>query len=409
MSRLLLVALLLATAAFAAQGQAEVSAQVPGTLSGWIRNGTADAPAPGGLEVVLRYVGPDAQAHDLETVTADDGSFTFEGLPETDSAAFFLGVTYQGVSYTLEGATPVSPEEVQVQVYETVDTLEGLRLLDTNLVVTQVDSREGRLAVLEAVRLENSSDRTFVVRPQEAVSADLLFFPLPPGASSLDLEPRNLHFIQIDGGFILASPVPPGVHELLFSYTAPYEGEIWTLPRVFPIGATAFRLLLPDGVGDIEGEELVAQGQDSVGPLLYNRFEAPAQERGSNMAVTVTGLPGPSLWHRLQNWVSGEGFRVGVIPAVAGAGMAAALGYALLRRRRDGAGTSEADGPSSEEEWDTLMGDLARLEADHEEGKVDENAYRERRGALKGRMAALVQEQGPATALEGGAEGGRTT
>ena len=408
MNRLLVAALLVATAAFAAQGQAEVSAQAPGTLSGWVRNGTAEAQAPGGVEVVLRYVGPDAQVYDLETVTADDGSFTFEGLPETGSAAFFLGVTYQGVGYTLEGVTPVSPEEVQLQVYETVDTLEGLRLLDANLVVTQVDSRESRLAVLEAVRLENANDRTFVVRPQEAASAELLFFPLPPGASSVDLEPRNLHFIQIDGGFILASPVPPGVHELLFSYTAPYEGGTWTLPRVFPIGATAFRLLLPDGVGEIESAELEAQGQDSVGPLLYNRFEAPAQERGSTLAVTVTGLPGPSLWHRVQNWVSGEAFRVGVIPAVAGAGMAAALGYALLRRRRDKADSPDADGASSQGEWDTLMGALARLEADYEEGKVDEKAYRERRGALKSRMAALVQDRGTAPVLGGGAGGGQT-
>ena len=198
------------------------------------------------------------------------------------------------------------------------------------------------MAVLEAVRLENAGDRTFVVRPQEAVSADLLFFPLPPGASSMDLEPRNLHFIQIDGGFILASPVPPGVHELLFSYTAPYEGGAWTLPRVFPIGATAFRLLLPEGVGEVESAGLVAEGQDSVGPLTYNRFEGGAQARGARLAVTVTDLPGPSLWHRLQNWVTGDAFRVGVIPAVAGAGMAAAVGYALLRRRRRATGARRA-------------------------------------------------------------------
>ena len=408
MSRTLLAALLVAAAAFAAQGWGEAAAQAPGTLGGWVRNGTADAPAPGGVEVVLRYVGPDALPHDLETTTADDGSFTFEGLPETGSVAFFLGVTYQGVGYTLEGVTPVSPEEVQVQVYETVDTLGGLRLLDANLVVTQVDSRESLLAVLEAVRLENASDRTFVVRPQEAASADLLFFPLPPGASQVDLEPRNLHFIQIDGGFILASPVPPGVHELLFSYTAPYDGGAWTLPRVYPIGATAFRLLLPDGVGEVEGAELVAQGQDNVGPLRYNRFEAGAQERGSTLAVTVTGLPGPSLWHRAQNWVTGDAFRVGVIPSVAGAGMAAALGYALLRRRRVGAGRADADDASPHGEWDALMDALARLEADYGEGKVDEKAYRERRGALKGRMAALVRERGPASALGGGAEGGGT-
>ena len=406
MSRTFLAALLVATAAFAV-GETEVSAQAPGTLSGQVRNGTADAPAPGGVEVVLRYVGPDALPHDLSTTTADDGSFTFEGLPET-GVAFFLGVTYQGVGYTLEGVTPVSPEDVQVQVYETVDRLERLRLLDTNLVVTQVDSRESLVAVLEAVRLENAGDRTFVVRPQEAVSADLLFFPLPPGASSMDLEPRNLHFIQIDGGFILASPVPPGVHELLFSYTAPYEGGAWTLPRVFPIGATAFRLLLPEGVGEIESAELVAEGQDSVGPLTYNRFEGGAQARGARLAVTVTDLPGPSLWHRLQNWVASDAFRVGVIPAVAGAGMVAAVGYALLRRRRRATGRADAGDDSPQGEWDTLMGALARLEADYEEGKVDEEAYRERRVALKGRMASLMQERGPAGAVGGSAEDGGT-
>ena len=408
MRRLLLAALLVATAAFIAVGQSEVSAQEPGTLSGWVRNGTAEAPAPGGVAVVLRYVGPDAEVHDLETVTADDGSFTFEGLPATGSAAFFLGVTYQGVSYTLEGVTPVSPEDVQLHVYETVDTLEGLRLLDANLVVTQVDSRQGLLAVLEAVRLENASDHAFVVRPQEAVSAELLFFPLPPGASSVDLEPRSLHFIQIDGGFILASPVPPGVHELLFSYTAPYDGGTWTLPRVFPIGATAFRLLLPDGVGEIESAELVPQGPTSVGPLRYSGFEAPAQERGSRLAVTVTGLPGPSLWHRVQRWTSGEAFRVGVIPGVAGAALAAALGYALLRRRRGGVGRAEADEGEDDSSWDSLMGALARLEADYEEGKVDEKAYREGRQALKSRLAAHLRDRGQSAVLRGGAEGGRT-
>ena len=262
--------------------------------------------------------------------------------------------------------------------------------------------------MLEAVRLENANDRTFVVRPQEAVSAELLFFPVPPGASEVDLEPRNLHFIQIDGGFILASPVPPGVHELLFSYTAPYDGGAWTLPRVFPIGATAFRLLLPDGIGEIDGGELVPQGQDSVGPLVYNRYESGAQARGSRLAVTVTGLPGPSLWHRLQDWVTGDAFRVGVIPTVVGAGMAAALGYALWRRRRRRAATAAPGGPAPEGEWDALMGALAGLEADYEEGKVVEKAYRDKRRALKGRMAALMREDGPAPAVGGDAEGGRT-
>ena len=54
------------------------------------------------------------------------------------------------------------------------------------------------------------------------------------------------------------------------------------------------------------------------------------------------------------------------------------------------------------------MGELARLEADYEEGKVEERAYGERRSALKGRMAALMQEQGPAGALEGGVRGSGT-
>ena len=401
MSRPLLAALLVATAAFAVGG-AEVWAQEPGTLSGQVRNGTADGPAPGGVEVMLRYVGPDAGVHDLQTTTSDDGSFTFEGLPESGSAAFFLGVTYQGVSYTLEGVTPVSPEEVQVQVYETVDRLDGLRLLDANLVVTQVDSQQSLLAVLEAVRLENASDQTFVVRPQEAVSADLLFFPLPPGASSVDLEPRNLHFIQIDGGFILASPVPPGTHELLFSYTAPYDGGAWTLSRTYPIGATTFRLLLPDGVGEIESAELVPQGTTSVGPLSYSQFEAGVQARGSTLSVTVTGLPGPNLWHRLERWGSGDGFRVGVIPGVAGAGMAAALGYALWRKRRDGGGRVETHAGEDDGSWDSLMGVLARLEADYEEKKIDEGTYREGRQALKSRMAAHLRVQDPARAEGGG-------
>ena len=174
---------------------------------------------PEGLEVTLRFRDFRGDLAGRTTVASGD-AFDFPDLTPAMGDGYLVEVLYQGVAYSVQvpADTPGSP--VVLTVYETTGDPGVLAVLNSTLILARGDEAERSIGALAVVQLENRSDRTFFATPGESAPMDLLRFSLPRGAEDLDVQAflEGGHLVQVDRGFALTTPVPPGVHDILFTY-----------------------------------------------------------------------------------------------------------------------------------------------------------------------------------------------
>jgi hypothetical protein len=371
----------------------------PGTLTGLVINGTAGSEAPESLEMTLRFRDEAGQIVARQTI-ASGGAFAFSGVPPVSPSGYHLETIYQGAPYAAEVATPLPVRPIVFRVYETTRDTAVLALEEYTLVMARAEAAQRSLGVLAVVRLENRSDRTFLSAVGEAGPMDLLRFSLPPGAADLDVQTflEGGHLVQVDRGFALTTPVPPGRHDILFTYRSPYRGRSWALDQGFPFGAAVFRLMVVEGLaGRANAPGLTELGPVAVGTVRYTLWEARGLARGGRLSLELMGLPQPSLWRRLQERLAGDAFQRGFAPAVAGAVLLGILGYAVFRSRlASPAPAGEEDGAvgPGDEERRRLVERIASLDDLYAHGGVDEAQYKASRGELKAwlRDLALADE-----------------
>ena len=367
-------------------------------IEGQVYNATEGADIDELLEVSLTYVDYGQVVIQKHTMADKEGRFRFVDLPGTGGPlAFFLEVSYRGVSYTLEGIGDDLVNELRINVYETTPSLFGLRFLDSNLVLVSADARENKLGMLSALRLENSSDSTFIVRPEEAGSNDLLFLPLPSQASAVRVEPRDLHIIQTRFGIVIASPIPPGIHELLVTYEVPFHRSAWAFQQPFPIATDVFHLLVPNSIATVESVALQFAGTAMINDVQYDQFSGFDYESGEDVNITLTGLPLPSAKDYIYRILSGDRFRRGFMPSVIAGLFFGIVVYALVRRRSLSGDRSPVGRTRHEKQsalGEQIIKEVVKLDQAFTQGKVNEGDYRRYRDELKSRY---IEETGEAS------------
>ena len=345
-SRWLLATGLLAWCAFAGWPWAAPTAQAqapPITVEGQIANGTAGADDIEGLTVVFhQHLG--AVQDDLEAVSDAEGRFLFEGISFDPEIAYGVSVTYIGVLYGVDlDLSGGSPPFVLLTVYEPADSPEILSVSSASVLFLEPEEPGRGVSTLEITRIVNSSDRSFVPGTQPM---DLLRFGLPPGAQDLQVETAlpEADYVQVDRGFAILSSVPPGEHEVMFTYRFPYTGTGATFTKSLPFGAESLRALAPLGVVELSSAELGNPRRTTVGETSYQLLEASGLPRGATVTLTLGGLPESLTVTGTSVDLEGppRGIRFEYMgPVALGLVMVAVITFALTRRyvrKREGAG-----------------------------------------------------------------------
>lgn len=259
-------------------------------------------------------------------VTDAEGSFRFPGLPVGGIRVFVLSTVYAGVQYAsdrvaLSPATPL--RTVAVVVYESSRDRSRLR---SPLVLAVVDVARGALRASIVQRLENPSDRTILVTPQ-----DPLVFPLPPGAESVTFlagwrDPR------VAGGRITdAFPLLPGRTEVAYSYGLEAPRSEVMVPWTLPYGAGEVELLISNAGVGVAAAGLTAQGAVEGPHGRFRRFSGGPMAPGRQLVLRLRGVPRAS-----DPW-----------PGAVAAGLALCLacGLALSLRRTRPCGSAPGGSP----------------------------------------------------------------
>lgn len=275
-----------------------VYAQRSGTIKGVVTNGTAGGPSVGpGLAVTLYVLDGEAQLAPLSTVTAADGTFSFEALDTDPALEYWPEVSYQGVTYEAgqglsfqEGLTEL---QASLVVYEATEEDGGLRIESAHIVVK---SFEQVLRVSEVLVLGSTSDRTFIgqVRDEAGGQAATVFIPLPANAVGLALpegEPVN-RFAEVEGGLWDTQPVRPGANAsvLRFSYHLPVEGAAVPLERRFPFPVSSITILAVQPGLMVRGDQLTVGETVTFQDTEYQAYTAGSL--GTEVPLSLELVPG---------------------------------------------------------------------------------------------------------------------
>ena len=328
----LALAIMVAAAPASALSPSAFAQQTPITVEGRVTNGTSGGGDTGGLTVVL-HRDSSTRHEDSEAVTDFAGRFRFDGVEYDAALAYGLSVTYQSALYGVNvDLSAGSPPAVEIFVYEATSDDDALSAASASVLYASADESTRSVAVLEIIRLVNGSDRTYVPGPEPM---DLVRFGLPPGAGRLRVDTRlaSADFVQVDRGFALIASIPPGEHEILYTYEFPYSGQALEYGKSFNYGAGHLRVLAPVDVLRISSGRLGGPKTTLIGQREYHLLEATGIERGASIDLLLEDLPQPRLAGRVRQQLDGIRFELAA-PVALAVLMAGVIAYALWRRSR---------------------------------------------------------------------------
>ena len=363
-----------------------VTAQEPAEFTGRIINLSADGQSPVGLEIILHVFTPSGGVDTRTAVTDTDGAFAFANVPTGPEVRYALTATYRDITYGVEPENLQTP--VVLGVYETTNDLAALNIDSHILIVRGADPKENLVSAAEVVLVSNVEDRAFQPILQPASAMNFLRFTVPTGTSGLQVQSDlpSGEIMDVGTGFGLTAAVPPGSHQVSFNYTFPYEGGSASFSPTFLQGASIFRILIPEGLGEASGTGLTEAQTTNIGDETYRVWSVPNLTSRTSLSIELTGLPQPSLWQRSVNAVEENHLLVIGIPSLVAAALLIILFHSLRRRAPIAASTSNPQ---------ELIEEIARLDNLHEDGRLDESEYRQRREGLKQRLRSAIEYEEP--------------
>ena len=352
-------------------------------IRGTVTNGTAGGGGVEGQTVTLHRVTATG-FKDLTTTTGADGTFAFDGVEFDSETAYGVSVRYQDAIYGTDlDLAAGSPEPVELTVYESTQDDSIVSTASASLLLASADGSDQTLAALEILKLSNRSDRAYV--PGSGVM-EVLRFGLPPGATDLSLDTRLIgaDFIQVDRGFALLASIPPGEHEVMFSYRFPYDNGNFTLQKTYRYGVDALRVLAPEEVVTISALALGEPETVLIGERAYLVIEAEGLERGAAISIHLDGLPMPTVGQRMGQALSGIRFEYAA-PVALGVLMLALLVYGAVWKsttRR-----SETTVPVADDDRMVIREMIAELRDSYRSGSLSEDDFRRRLRVLNARLS----------------------
>ncbi|MCS6837076.1 MAG: cytochrome c [Anaerolineae bacterium] len=353
---------------------------------GQVSNGTAGGLVPPGLRVFLRYGNQTDGLQSLETTIDAAGRFRFDGVPYNAAYGYVALARHNDRNFASAVVTRETIREtvdLPITLYELTEDPFSLKLRALDMQIepfqqTFTNELTNGLLITQTMVVNNNSDRVFSLG--RAISQSVypsLLVQLPPGAIILSQSP-TLIVAQEQYAVIDTTPILPGDHRLQVVYFLPYDdGALIDLPLNMTFEGTAtlvtspktlqvgppFALVQADApmVNVYQAEVELSGGEALRFELSGRAVQRPVTPRGG--VVTVDSLL-PIL-------------------ALGLAAIAVALfGLAWWSRRR-----------APDREIDVLTRQIAHLDALHDEGRINHDAYQRQRAALKARLAVLLARQ----------------
>jgi hypothetical protein len=353
-------------------------------VAGAVNNGTAGAEVPDGFEIaLLGFRDGNFVNQQIATVSPDFPLFEFTNLMQDEDIQYRLAWEYGGVMDQIFLVDEADPQNMRVIIYETTDSLENIRVGAHATIIPTVVGSDRLMGALDLVTIRNDGDRTFVPDPSNPnfTGLDMLRFSLPRGYEELAVDsvlPQG-QLLEIPTGFAMTNPIPPGEHEILYSYAINYSGTKLEFTRTLAFGVDELRVLIPPELGDVVAEGMKPTKTTELGETVYKEYSGTGYEPGFKMNFAIVDLPQPGLFKRMNESIpGGNAVMFGSVMIVVTVMMGLVVYVLVTTRRR---GRME------------ILQQIVDLDKRFEKGKIDANEHQASRNALAARALAVMDTE----------------
>ncbi|MEX2160568.1 MAG: cytochrome c [Anaerolineales bacterium] len=348
-----------------------------GSFRGQVKYGSGEGPLPAGLQATLSGFDHSEPAFTEIAEVSPGGEFAFTQIPLAPGRIFFVQVEYEGQIYFSEFMTAEGAEtqfDAPIIIYET--TSDTVQLVVESLQLVFDYYAPDVVRAVQRVSISNLGDQAVV--PDETGSP-VLHFQLPPQAANLAFEEDALgeRYVAEEDGFGDLRGVLPGLnsYSLLFAYELPYvDGLSYSLSIDLPTQSLA--VLLPEGKLELQNDGFQLIGTQALEGTTYRVFAASTGfQAGEAVPIMIRGqhpLGGGGF-----GWLADDSLLLGL------AALTLAVGVLWLWVR-----ASPARQPES------ILEEIAALDARYESGKIGKRAYSTRRAKLKRSLSQALDQGG---------------
>lgn len=358
------------------------SAARTGTIRGQVVNATTGDPQPG-VRVALAGGRAGGTPIVRRARTSANGRYEFSNL-RTGSDFFYAidarfdGGLFPGRALTLPSDTAARPViETTLRVWPTTTDATAILFRRNDMFV--VPAEQG-LAVIESVRVLNTSSKAYVGRSADGPTGVTLGFALPRaaerrGLSIVDSTLDVPELVPTDFGFGMTVAIPPGETRISFAYTVNGSAGSTELsrPALYPILEAS--IYAADGVR-IESNRLSAGKEVTLEGKTYRAFSTEeALDAGDPLqAVGITEVDGE------------QALAVGAIGALSLVALIGAVAFVLARR----SSKREPEPPVEPEGRKDLIAAIAELDLLHETGELGTDEWLAKRLNLRAELDRLA-------------------
>lgn len=353
-----------------------------GVISGQIINGTAGADVPGGLALTLHVVADDFSETTFEATTDAAGAYRIENVPLRTDRSYVVTTSYGGQVFMSDiGAVDpaVSEHALPVTVYEAGADAAAIVI---DRMMMQVAATHGQLTISQLVSFRNTSDRIYVI-PQAAGQTSVMV-NVPQGAQYADFMGGGYQ-VSEDGRQVTdVTPVLPGQpHVMHLTYLMPYSADAsvnFDQPMPYPIDGPVEVVIATDGL-NVTTDVLREGPPRETGSRAMRSFSADlAQPAGQSFRIAISGTPVQvnTITAPETNPLAYVFIALGVLALM----LAAVL---FVRERRQPRLAAAGPDPSA------LMKQIAALDVQHRDGKLEQKHYERERARLKAQLTDLMK------------------
>ena len=400
-----------------------------GHIYGRLLDGSKNNSPLGGQTVTLQVAQGNNSKDAQTTITDGSGNYNFANLSNDKTLTYAVYIRYQNANYSSESLSLVNqPEQkVDLTVYEATTDSSKMAVVESTLLVKQVDSQRHVLNVSVIFAFKNLDGRAFVGSLDATQGRPkALFFPLPAGARAISLQKGLIGYraIQAGNGFATDAMVPPGDSEFSYGFEVPYTGTSFNYDYKAMYPTLDVSLLVPTQY-HVSSPDITPKGVVNNADRPYNLYsaanlapehqvvmkieglpQAPASVTGSN---TDTGSNLNTIWVivliivlvglviLLWNIVRVVRVKMGLEPAEGKHGTSKSRGSKHATSEKKATRSHHADeaahGSSQEKRRKALMNELLELDKEYEAGKISKSTYQERRNKTKALLRTIMREQ----------------
>lgn len=310
----------------------------------------------------------------LTAVTNADGSFMFEQVDFLENRIFFTEVQYEGVIYRSNTmVTPAGAAELNFLQFPLYETTTDFSSLSFHQVHFFIDISDGTAQVISVYTFSNKGTQTIAVD----FAGEIPFVKTPANAQDIgfELTQDSAPLLEAETGFAIPPSETP--YGIVTFYSLPYEKEA-QISQPFALSASSVLVLVPDGV-KMKTDQMLEGDLQNFRGANYREYIGGAVRAGDTLVFDLSGTPKTAGLEAgsSQNLLIGLGV-FGVVLILAGAWM-----YLRERNRVEDDEFDEEDEFETEEE---ILDAIIALDDLHRAGKINGEAYQERREELKGRL-----------------------